>query len=170
MPQSWKLDSSATMVSSLPAFWATWLTGMPMFPASNAWWGHCWFNINPMSVVVVVLPFVPVMPIHSASDTWKASSGSVIIGRPNSCARWTIGLLYGIPGFLTINSKCSSNNSTGWRPVITRIPSANNSWASLLSSNCFLSLTVTKAPNLCSKRAALTPLFASPNTSTFLLR
>ena len=85
-------------------------------------------------VVVVVFPFVPVIPTSELSETSYASSTSVITGIPFSIARTTIGFEYIIPGFFTTHSKSSSSNSTGCPPVTTLIPDSNNSCASGFSS------------------------------------
>ena len=155
------------MTLSATASLATPHATVPIFPAINGFFAPC-SSISKINVVVVVLPFVPVIPINGASLTKYASSISVITGRPRRIASAIIGLLYGIPGFFTTNSKPSSNKSSGWRPQITVMPFVNNACASGLASKGLASFTVTNAPSSCKTSAAATPLFANPKTNTFL--
>ena len=56
MSSSWKLESSQTMHSASPTSPSSSLSALPTFPAVGA------PRIAPSSSVVVVFPFVPVMP------------------------------------------------------------------------------------------------------------
>jgi len=51
--------------------------------------------------VVVVLPFVPVMPIRVASVNLDAQSISEMISIPAEISSWTIGAELGMPGLFT---------------------------------------------------------------------
>ena len=67
-----------------------------------------------------------------------------------------------------MTAKSSSNNSRGWPPVTTLIPSSSKLCAAGFSSKGLPSLTVTIAPKRSNKRAADSPDLAKPNTRTFL--
>ena len=77
---SWKLDTSSTFTAFSPtAFSTTSANAVPILPATIVFHPAS-LNISPVNVVVVVLPFVPVMAAIGASAKPEASSISPMIG------------------------------------------------------------------------------------------
>ena len=81
MCSSWKLESSATTTVPAPASSGTRASACPMLPATTT--GRPASRSSaPMSSVVVVLPFVPVMPTMRHVKKRAASSTSLHTGMP----------------------------------------------------------------------------------------
>ncbi len=138
---------------------------MPIFP-TTAVCGRTAFMISPTSVVVVVLPFVPVIAVIWQGVRRYASSTSLSTGTPAASAACIKGKSQGIPGLSTIIS-CSQAISSGFFPVQSRKPSCSSCSALGMLSRFFISCSVTSAPSCFSNAAAAMPLFAIPQTSAF---
>ena len=125
-------------------------------------------NSSPTSVVVVVLPLVPVMAHRPPRIMRAPSSNSPMTSTPASIASCTNGLATGMPGLRIIMSwpaRCFCGPS----PSAKVHPSAfSSSSAPPKLSSVFMSLIVTIAPRFASSLAAATPLRAMPSTSTRL--
>ena len=80
---------------------------------------------SPVSAVVVVLPFVPVIAMTSASIARQASSSSPTMGTPRARTRTRAGSVSGTPG-LTTTSSAPANASSGWPPVQSAQPSRSS--------------------------------------------
>src|ERR1051326_4784059 len=134
-----------------------------MFPATT-----CFFfpscNILPMSVVVVVFPFVPVTATIGAGQNQLATSSSLTILNPRPAASRTIGLSEGTPGLNTRRSFPKSRSECA--PVSNPIPAERSSASCGWSfSGAALSLTNTIAPFDVRSFATATPLRAAPMTA-----
>src|SRR6185295_18792816 len=139
---------------------------VPMLPPTITCAPAAFIN-SPVSAVVVVLPFEPVMPITRPRRKRPANSGSLMISTARPRAISSCGKSAGTPGLRTIKSALA-NNSSGWPPSARRTPTARNSAASPAScDSSFRSLAVTRAPRAASRRATATPLRAMPTTRMF---
>jgi hypothetical protein len=127
----------------------------------------CPRRISPVSAVVVVLPFVPVIAMTSLSIARHASSSSPIIGTPRARGPASPGSSSGTPGLTTTRS-APSKASAGWPPVQRRTPgsSASTPTSGARASGAALSEASTRAPSRRASRAAAMPLRASPTTAT----
>ncbi len=122
---------------------------------------------SPIRVVVVVLPFDPVIPMSRPLRKRAASSISLMISTPAAAAFRNGSSASGTPGLATIRS-AFSNNSVGCEPATTSTPLPRSAAATLSSLSGFASFTVTRAPRASRKSAAASPLRAAPTTRTFL--
>ena len=145
---SWKLESSRTTTSSGRSRSSSWMTGVPMFPPTmtrrvpRA-------STRSTSVVVVVFPFVPVIPTIVAGQSRKKRAISVRTGTRRCSARRMVGDRGRIPGMTKTKSGSArarsslegpSTSSTSFAVSPRRaIPSAR-------SSSRFGSVIVTRAP------------------------
>src|SRR5438093_1969642 len=135
-----------------------------MLPATSTGRG-CSARIDPVSAVVVVLPFVPVIAIVSASVARQPSSSSPITGTPAARAAAASGASTGTPGLTTTRSARRTAASAS-RSRTTRMPSVTSARASAPSVSIgFASVPSTVAPQSRNRRAAATPLRASPTTT-----
>src|SRR5262245_3494966 len=159
---SWKLLVSTTWTVS-EVDWSTCaLSGVPIFPPTSAVVPAA-ASIRPMSVVVVDLPFVPVMAISRPFTNRHANSSSPMISTPHARAASNTGCSTGTPGLVTIKS-ADVNVSTLWPPSSSRTPSALR--RSARSNVSRISVSVTSAPRLAASSAAAMPLRAAPTTTT----
>ncbi len=125
--------------------------------------------ISPTSVVVVVLPFDPVMATMEPGRNCAASSISPMTTSPRARACANFGASTGTPGLTTMRSWPRKVRSP-WPPVSTVIPWSSSTGISLRSSSPLLvSETVTLAPCAFMKSAEATPDLPRPTTSTRLL-
>ena len=125
-------------------------------------------KIAPRSVVVVVLPLVPVIAASGTSMKCAASSISLMISIPAFCAASSCGRSMATPGETTIRSlarKVAWSWRSSSRSISKPASSASGpaSWVSLRRS-----VTVTRAPFEARKRAQATPVLARPTTRIFL--
>ena len=97
------LDTSVIIQSTGFESPATLMTGSPMFPTTLVFLPDA-LNISPTSVVVVVFPFVPVIPTKMPFARRYASSSSPTISHPCSIALMTKVLSGSTPGLSTIMS------------------------------------------------------------------
>src|SRR5581483_6747069 len=109
---SWKLESSHTIHVPSPTVSATSLNGTCSLPASTAS-TPAEANIAPSSRTVVVLPFVPVMPMTGLPGrSRQPSSISLQTGMPRSRAAAATGEPAGTPGLFTTTSTPSSTEAS----------------------------------------------------------
>ena len=85
MSSSWNDESSQTTHASGGAAPTRLVSGRPMLPATSAGTPAA-SNIAPSSAVVVVLPFVPVIPTIGFASSRAPSSISEMTGMPRSRA------------------------------------------------------------------------------------
>ncbi len=78
----------------------------------------------PVSSVVVVLPFVPVIPMTGFARNRAANSTSLQTGTPRARASRTTGLSLGTPGLLT--SRSAAAGSLASVPATTSTPAASS--------------------------------------------
>ena len=164
---SWKLEASATTMPSAGKSSACSDKGVPILPPTST--GRTWARkSSPVSAVVVVLPFVPVMAMTSASIARQASSSSPTMGTPRARTRTRAGSVSGTPG-LTTTSSASAKASSGWPPVQSAQPSRSSRSTSAESAARSAASEASTVPlTRRIRRAAATPLFASPTTETVL--
>ena len=117
---SWKLETSQTTSPSAGNASACAASGVPMLPATRTGRG-CSARSAPVSAVVVVLPFVPVIANVSASVARQPSSSSPITGTPRARAAASAGWSTGTPG-LTTTMCAEAATSAGTPPVSSRTP------------------------------------------------
>src|SRR5579875_3436465 len=142
-------------------------TGTPMLPPTRDGMPAS-ARIAPASVVVVVLPFEPVMARILPLRNCAASSSSPMTGSPKLLACTSSGVSSGTPGLTTIRS-CRRKVSSPWPPASTAMPCSIRAGISLLSISALrMSETVTCAPRRRRKRAAANPDLPRPTTRTFL--
>src|SRR5215475_9062991 len=167
MVSSWKLETSRTMtVFSLDSA-TNEIAGVPMLPPTATGRPPA-ARISPASVVVVVLPFDPVMATIGPERFWAASSISPITDSPRERACTSGAASTGTPGLTTIRS-CPRNVRSPWPPVSTAMPWSRSRGISSRSwSGDFVSETVTRAPRAFRNSADATPDLPSPTTSTRL--
>src|SRR5262245_4598317 len=162
---SWKLETSATTSASAGTSSACSESGVPMFPATSVG-RDCAFSNSPVSVVVVVLPLVPVIAMTSASIAMNPSSSSPITGTPRALAAASAGRVDGTPGLTTTRS-APANASSGCPPAHTRHPLRSScqtsDWSEAAGAE---SDARTRPPRLRMSRAAAMPLRARPTTDT----
>ena len=133
-----------------------------MFPATDAF-SPAAASIRPTSVVVVDLPFVPVMATTRPRIMRDASSTSPMIGTRARRARASAGCRSGTPGLSTIRS-AAANSAGSCGPSRSSTPASARPAAS--GSSGFTSASVTRAPRRASRCAAAMPLRAAPTTRT----
>src|SRR5216684_1951921 len=97
MSSSWKLLTSSTAIDEAPISETTDENAVPIFPAT-AYDTCASFKSLPMSVVVVVFPFVPVTAMIGALQNQLATSISLTILSPLLLASRTTGAFDGTPG------------------------------------------------------------------------
>ena len=120
--------------------------------------------ISPVRVVVVVLPFDPVMATIGPGRNCAASSISPMTVSPKRRACTSGGASTGTPGLTTIRS-WPRNVRSPCPPVSTVMPWSSRTGISLRSSSpLFVSETVTRAPCAFMKRADATPDLPRPTT------
>ena len=125
---SWKLDTSQTTMPSPGKSSACAASGVPMLPATSTGRGS-WARSAPVSAVVVVLPFVPVMAMVSASSARHASSISPMMGIPTARAGASCGDSSGTPG-LTTTSSAPATPTPAPSPAASRTPRRGSARAS----------------------------------------
>src|SRR5215470_2597086 len=165
MVSSWKLETSRTMtVFSLDSA-TNEIAGVPMLPPTATGRPPA-ARISPASVVVVVLPFDPVMATIGPERFWAASSISPITDSPKERACTSGAASTGTPGLTTIRS-CPRKVRSPCPPVSTVMPLSSRTGISLRSSSPLLvSETETLAPCRFRNNADATPDFPRPTTST----
>ena len=162
---SWKLETSATTQPSAGNRSASAASGRPMFPPTKTGRSDS-AKSAPVSAVVVVFPFVPVIATNSAVIVRYASSISAITGIPRARQAASDGWAAGTPG-LTTTSSAVRKASSGCPPTMRRTPSARSARASGgRTSSARASVPVTRARRAWRSRQAATPLRASPTTVT----
>ena len=124
--------------------------------------------ISPVSVVVVVLPLVPVIAATLPFSAKKASSISPLMGTPRFLNLTARGISVGTPGLKTAISTLSST-WTGSSPTIhsARLPCGSFPRRSSTFSTKLLSYSATSAPKLSSRLSAPIPLIPEPTTKHF---
>ena len=127
--------------------------------------GYTVFIISPTNVVVVVLPFVPVMAVIGQCVSVYANSTSLMTETPACSAFCIKSKSQGTPGLNTIKS-CFCAISSGFFPVYSTTPFCSKSKAACgTSSRFFISCNVTTAHCFCNNVAAAIPLLAIPQTN-----
>ena len=125
-------------------------------------------SISPISEVVVVLPFEPVMPRMGWARNQLANSTSGITRMRRSRALTSSGMSQGTPGLATTKS-CTRNVASRWAPSsMPTLRGISSEISDLKFDGGFESVTVTTAPRLARLAAAARPLRARPTTSTRL--
>src|SRR5215831_6333178 len=141
------------------------IAGVPMLPPTSAA-NPAAVMISPTSVVVVVLPFDPVMATIGPVRNRAASSISPMTVSPRVRACTSGGASTGTPGLTTIRS-CPRKVRSPCPPVSTVMPLSSRTGISLRSSSPLLvSETETLAPCRFRNNADATPDFPRPTTST----
>src|SRR5579859_2284591 len=141
------------------------MAGVPIFPPTSVG-DPLAVMISPASVVVVVLPFDPVMATIGPGKNCAASSISPITLSPSERACTSGGASTGTPGLTTIRS-CPRKVRSPWPPVSTVMPLSSSTGISLRSSSPLLvSDTETLAPCFFKNKAEATPDLPRPTTST----
>ncbi len=143
------------------------MTGTPMLPPTCT--GRLSAaRISPHKLVVVVLPFEPVMASVFPFRNLAANSNSPRMGMPNFFTCRSSGVSSGTPGLTTMRS-CRRKVSRPWPPVSTMMPSSSRAGISLASASALrTSETVTCAPCRRRNSAAASPDLPRPTTITFL--
>ncbi|SII94473.1 Uncharacterised protein [Mycobacteroides abscessus subsp. abscessus] len=164
---SWKLESSIASTSS-PGSRTASSSGVPMLPQARAR-SPAASSIDSSIVVVVVLPFVPVIASHFASlvpRMRQASSTSPMTGIPAAIAAASTGCSGFQPGEVTTRSNRPSGRSAtaaGPRRMSTS-KTSRISVFSLRSRVVSPSMTTTSAPRSPRWTAAGKPVTPSPVT------
>ena len=117
----------------------------------------------PVRLVVVVLPFDPVMPMMRPCRNGAASSTSPITVTPRARAASSGGRSAGTSGESTIRSQ-PSNTASVWTANGMSRPRASGSW-----SSGFRSVARTTAPSRRSSSTEATPDFFIPTTSALVI-
>src|SRR5688500_3643138 len=160
---SWKLDSSTTKTRSIgPSTQA--VSGRPMLPQTSTRRPAA-ASRAPVSAVVVLLPFEPVMPTTGPFRNGKASSTSAIPGSPRRRAAASSGRSSGTPGESTTPSRPSGRDS-GSRPSASSTPGSRSRSGAPISAAPRRSTPTTSTPRARRKRAAAGPDRPRPYTST----
>src|ERR1700678_3012043 len=161
------METPSIFVAPAVLFSTRSMTGKPIFPPTSV--GRpASLKILPTSVVVVVLPFDPVIATIFPCRNRLASSTSPIMGIPNALVCCTSGVSVGTPGDTTIKS-CRRNVSNPCPPDSTMIPASSSAGISCASATALrASLTVTRAPRARRNIAADKPDLPSPTTNTLL--
>ena len=163
IPWSWKLLSSSSRKSYSLSFSATDTSGVPMFPPVKTL-RPLRPSISDRRDVVVVFPFVPVMPITGFDRKFHASSISLITVFPASRASLISGRSNLTPGLSTIVS-AHSNNSGAWVPQrISRPPAASSPTAGPRSPVSLESVALTGIPLERRNLEVSTPVIPRPTT------
>ena len=164
---SWKLLSSVTNTDSSLEVSIVSITGFPILPTTYVS-RFALEKISPTKLVVVVFPFVPVIPIKiGLFDSLKANSTSPIIYLPEFFNFNMNGRSSGTPGDTTTIS--ISSTSSGWCPnmYFMSFIDFNSSSIFLNLFSSFISFTIILAPNLSKCLIVDIPVFASPTNKTF---
>ena len=145
------------------------MTGRPMFPTAAAL-SPAALSIASSICVVVVLPFVPVIPSHGTTLAGRlsrqASSTSLQIGTAPASAWTRIAALGGKP-VVTTRSAPSGSTAVDPGPRRTVAPSTSSSAPlSVFASVAASSSTVTRAPSCSSPSAAAKPDTPTPAITT----
>jgi hypothetical protein len=118
-----------------------------------------------MSVVVVVLPLLPVMATIGEEQNQLLTSNSEHTRMPRFNASRTDGASLGTPGLMTITSQPKMRSVCA--SVSNPMPAASNSAIACASDDAGdLSLTKTRAPFAFRSFATAIPLLAAPMTVT----
>ncbi len=130
MASSWKLEISATTQCFRESPPTTSERAVPILPATTASL-PARSIINPIRVVVVLFPLVPVTAMKGASVARKASSTSLQIRTPWDRAFWRRGRSESTPGLTTIRSACRKVSgrccpSSTFTPLLLR--SSRSAW------------------------------------------
>ncbi len=145
------------------------MIGRPMLPTA-AVRNPAAARIDSSICVVVVLPFVPVIPSHgtilSGRLSRHASSTSLQIGTPRSAAWRSSGCVAGQPVVIT-RSASSGRVAVDPGPSLTEPPRTSSSLPlSEVRSSRTSSKIVTRAPNCSNPSAAAKPETPMPATTT----
>src|SRR2546426_911679 len=141
--------------------------GSPMLPQAVARRPACASRCA-VSAVVVLFPFVPVMPIRIPCRNHEASSTSATTRTPLSLASAIGSMVSGTPGLTATRSAevklvTSCPPSSSLAPARPRVPTSAPRFSSGLRS-----VRTTDAWRDTRKRAIATPLFDAPTTTTRL--
>src|ERR1051325_1339656 len=138
------------------------LSGVPMLPPTITFRPAA-SSIRPMSVVVVDLPFVPVIAMTRPVSLRHANSSSPIVSTPFARAVSNTGCSEGTPGLVTMRS-ADASVAASWPPSSSATPRALNRPAAAKAS--LVSGSTTCAPRRAASSAAAMPLRAAPTTTT----
>src|ERR1700733_4746978 len=143
------------------------IAGRPMLPPTTVVRPPA-FRISPARVVVVVLPFEPVMERISVFKKSAASSTSPMMGMWKVRASSISGVLGATPGLSTIRS-WRRKVACPWPPASTFTPASSRAGMCFASASALRrSETVTCAPRRRRNSAAAKPDTPNPTTRTFL--
>src|SRR5579862_491668 len=156
---SWKLDTSTTAISGGSSSAA--INGVPRLPPVKVR-RPARASARPTSVVVVLLPFVPVMATTGHDSMRKASSISLHTGIPRRTAAASSAASRGTPGLGTTRSMSRSRSGPS-SPSRSSTP-AGTRGAPLAAGRA--SATRTRAPRCASAAATASPVRRKPTTRT----
>ena len=122
-------------------------------------------RIAASAAAVVDFPLLPVTARTGARQRARNSDCSVSTAAPAAQAAARNGESGRTPGFLTTRSQ-PVKSSIRWLPRLTRTPAGSASTAGRSSSAVLRSVTVTRAPRACRKRAAPRPPPLRPSPMT----
>ncbi len=157
---SWKLETSATAISG--AWSSALMSGVPRLPPMKVR-RPARSRARPTRLVVVLLPFVPVMATSGQARRRKASSISLQTGMPRRTAAASTGTSRGTPGLGTTSSTPARSCGPS-SPKRSSTPAGAPVTPSAAAGRA--SATRTRTPRAVSAAATACPVRRKPSTRT----